>query len=104
MKKLLMAVVITAALVSCAKEKFSDSTASSTSSGSSSRGGGGIEDRNVTPPKAVLNAFVAKFGNVPVREWRLRSDGTYRAHFTNKGILWEASFKADGTLVKSEPA
>ena len=103
MKKLLMAVVITAALVSCAKEKFSDSSISSSST-SSSRGGGGVEDNIATPPKAVLNAFVTKFGNVPVSEWKLRSDGTWRAHFMNKGIAWEATFKADGTLVKSERA
>lgn len=102
MKKLLMAAVIATALISCAKEKFTDNTTASASSATAAKGG--VEDKNVTPPQAVLNAFKSKFGNVVVRQWKLRSDGTYRAHFTNKGILWEATYKANGTLVKSEPA
>jgi hypothetical protein len=102
MKNLLMAAVITTALISCAKEKFTDDASASASSVSVARGG--IEDKNVTPPQAVLNAFKSQFGNVPVRQWKLRSDGTYRAHFTNNGVLWEATYKADGTLVKSERA
>jgi hypothetical protein len=54
------------------------------------------------PPAAVLKSFIAIFGNVPVREWKLRSDGNWRAHFTNRGILWEATFTPAGVLVKSE--
>lgn len=101
MKKLLMIAVIAATVASCTKEKITDnSTVSGTSVSSTSK----TEDRVSTPPTAVLNAFVAKFGNVAVREWKLRSDGTWRAHFTRNGVAWEATFKADGTLVKSEPA
>lgn len=55
-----------------------------------------------TPPAAVLNSFIAGFGNVPVRQWKLRSDGNWRAHFMNNGIPWEATFRPDGTLIKSE--
>ena len=55
------------------------------------------------PPPAVLNAFTSLFGNAPVRQWKLRSDGNWRAHFTFKGRAWEATFSPDGTLVKSEP-
>jgi hypothetical protein len=63
-----------------------------------------VEDKNPAVPAAVLNAFKALFGNTPVCEWKLRSDGTWRAHFSNKGVDWEATFSADGTLVKSERA
>lgn len=55
-----------------------------------------------TPPAAVLNAFASLFGNAPVRQWKLRSNGNWRAHFLNNGIPWEATFTPDGTLVKSE--
>ncbi|MCX6317449.1 MAG: hypothetical protein NTW29_09180 [Bacteroidetes bacterium] len=55
-----------------------------------------------SPPAAVLNSFTTIFGNVPVRQWKLRSDGNWRAHFMNNGIAWEATFRPDGTLVKSE--
>lgn len=101
MKKLLMIATIATVFVSCAKEKLATSDSASTSSSTARNGG---EDRISTPPQAVLNAFVARFGNVPVREWKLRSDGTWRAHFTKNGVAWEATFKADGTLVKSERA
>jgi hypothetical protein len=100
MKKLLMTAAIAVILVSCAKEKAGSSTSASTTSSSSS----GVEDRVATPPQAVLTAFVAKFGNVPVQEWKLRSDGTWRAHFLKNGVAWEATFTASGALVKSEPA
>jgi len=101
MKKLLMITTIAVILASCAKEKVATDDSSSAVT-SASRSGG--EDRVGTPPQAVLTSFVAKFGNVPVRQWKLRSDGTWRAHFTKNGVPWEATFKADGTLVKSERA
>jgi hypothetical protein len=55
------------------------------------------------PPAAVLTSFNALFGNAPVTQWKLRSDGTWRAHFTLNGKPWEATFAADGRLLKSEP-
>ena len=57
-----------------------------------------------TPPAAVLAAFQARFGNVAVRQWKLRSNGNWRAHFMRNGIAWEATFTPAGMLVKSEPA
>jgi hypothetical protein len=100
MKKLFIAALVLS-IVACSKDNLTDNNAAITASG---RGGGGVEDNQRTPPAAVLSAFTERFGNVPVREWKLRSDGNWRAHFTNNGVLWEATFKADGTLVKSEPA
>ena len=57
-----------------------------------------------TPPAAVTSAFRAMFGNVPVRQWKLRSNAQWRAHFTRNGRAWEATFTSSGVLVKSEPA
>lgn len=102
MKKMFLLLVTAAVVVSCAKEKVPDNSTSSSSSSATARSG--RDDRNAIPPQAVLNAFVARFGNVPVQEWKLRSDGTWRAHFIRNGVAWEATFTASGTLVKSEPA
>jgi hypothetical protein len=57
-----------------------------------------------TPPPAVLTSFKAIFGNVAVQEWKLRSNGNWRAHFIRNGRAWEATFTSAGVLVKSEPA
>lgn len=63
-----------------------------------------VESVKATPPAAVMNSFVSMFGNVPVRQWKLRSDGNWRAHFLRNGIAWEATFTPAGVLVKSERA
>lgn len=63
-----------------------------------------VSDVRQTPPLVVLNSFRALFGNVMVRQWKLRSNGQWRAHFTRNGIAWEATFTNAGVLVKSEPA
>lgn len=103
MKKLFILLVTATVLVSCAKERVASDNSSSTQSSSSSASSG-VDDKSVTPPAAVQNAFVANFGNAAVSQWKLRSDGTYRAHFMRNGVAWEATFSASGTLVKSEPA
>jgi len=59
---------------------------------------------SATPPVAVQQAFTAIFGNIPVRQWKLRSNGQWRAHFLRNGRAWEATFSSTGVLVKSEPA
>ncbi len=56
------------------------------------------------PPAAVLSSFHAIFGNVPVRQWKQRSNNQWRAHFTRNGVAWEATFTSTGVLVKSERA
>ncbi len=43
-----------------------------------------------TPTPAVLTAFKSLFGNAAVREWKLRSNGNWRAHFIRNGRAWEA--------------
>jgi hypothetical protein len=93
-------------LFSCKKDRPGDDSSSSSQSSSSSSSSSqqGTDDSSVTPPQAVRTAFAAKFGNTPVRQWKLRNDGTYRAHFTWNNVAWEATYTANGTLVKSEPA
>ncbi|MBS1743667.1 MAG: hypothetical protein JST81_11590 [Bacteroidetes bacterium] len=56
------------------------------------------------PPAVVVNSFRNIFGNVPVKQWKLRSNGQWRAHFLRNGIAWEATFTSTGILVKSERA
>ncbi|MDN3548702.1 hypothetical protein [Mucilaginibacter aquaedulcis] len=64
----------------------------------------GNDDKNITVPAKVLAAFNKAFPGVAVREWKLTSDGLYKAHFTKSGVAYEASFKANGTLIKSQRA
>jgi hypothetical protein len=99
MKKLLLTLVITFTLFSCTKESSVLSDDSSVLNSARRP-----EDNIQTPPQAVLDAFKAKFGTVKVDQWKLRSDGTWRAHFMNNGVAWGATYMASGTLVKSEPA
>lgn len=98
MKKLLILLVTATIVLSCSKERITEGTSTSQSSTNAS------DDSSVTPPQAVLNAFRTQFGNVPVRQWKLRNDGNYRAHFTWNNTPWEATYTAAGTLVKSEAA
>jgi len=100
MKKLVTVMLITVSMISCTKERLADNSSSAAGSSSSS----GMEDNNARPPQLVLNAFATNFGNVPVLQWKLITDGTWRAHFIKVGVRWEATYKADGTLVKSEAA
>jgi glycerol uptake facilitator-like aquaporin len=56
------------------------------------------------PPPIVVASFQAIFGNVPVLQWKARSNGQWRAHFLRNGVHWEATFTSTGILVKSERA
>lgn len=55
-------------------------------------------------PAVVLEAFRQRFPNDNVYEWKLRNDGTWRAHFMRGTIKYEATFAADGTFLKFEQA
>lgn len=90
MKKVLVAVIMISSFMISADARTTTQTTKT------------IMTIKATPPAAVLNSFVSLFGNVPVRQWKLRSDGNWRAHFMNNGVAWEATFRSDGTLVKSE--
>ncbi len=53
-------------------------------------------------PAAVLTAFRSKYPSDNVTEWRLTSDGNWKAHFVRSGIEWEATFSASGSFIKEE--
>lgn len=94
MKRLWIALLIFS-FVNCTKSTDDNTTQNNTCA---------VEDKNPAVPAAVTAAFKVAFGNVPVCEWKLRNEGTWRAHFFNKGVNWEATFTPDGSLIKSERA
>lgn len=53
-------------------------------------------------PQAVLDSFRQNFPTDNVYEWKLRNDGTWKAHFMRGAVKWEATFSASGTLLKVE--
>lgn len=55
-------------------------------------------------PQLVLDAFRQQFALDNVYEWKLRSDGIWKAHFMRAAIKYEATFSATGGLLKFERA
>lgn len=53
-------------------------------------------------PQAVLDAFRQLYPTDNVYEWKLRNDGTWRAHIMRGAVKYEATFSATGTLIKFE--
>jgi len=53
-------------------------------------------------PQVVLDAFRTNFPSDGVYEWKLRNDGTWRAHIMRGSIKYEATFSAAGALIKFE--
>lgn len=55
-------------------------------------------------PQVVLDAFRQRFTTDNVYEWKLRNDGTWKAHFMRGTVKYEATYSATGTLIKFEQA
>jgi hypothetical protein len=55
-------------------------------------------------PEVVLAAFRQRFPTDNVYEWKLRNDGTWKAHFMRGSVKYEATYTAAGALVKFEKA
>lgn len=55
-------------------------------------------------PQTVLDAFKTKFPGEVVFEWKLTSDGNWKAHYMKGTVKWEATFSAAGALLKNEMA
>lgn len=55
-------------------------------------------------PQAVLDAFRQRFPTDNVYEWKLRNDGTWKAHMMRGAVKYEATFSATGTFIKFEQA
>ncbi|AMR30122.1 hypothetical protein A0256_01160 [Mucilaginibacter sp. PAMC 26640] len=64
----------------------------------------GTDDKKINVPAKVMLSFNKLFPGSTVREWKFTSDSLYKVHFTKMGIAYEASFKANGTLVKVQRA
>ncbi|HEY6915980.1 MAG TPA: hypothetical protein VI413_14980 [Paludibacter sp.] len=65
-------------------------------------GGGGNNTMSV--PSAVLSAFSTRYPSATQVQWKLLSDGTYKAEFFIGSVKWQAIFTASGTLVKEQHA
>ena len=55
-------------------------------------------------PQIVLTAFRNTHTNDLVYEWKLRNDGTWKAHYLRGAVKWEATYSAAGVLIKEEQA
>jgi len=53
-------------------------------------------------PQAVLDAFRQRFPTDNVYEWKLRNDGSWKAHFMRGADKYEATYTASGSLLKFE--
>ena len=53
-------------------------------------------------PQVVLDAFRQRFPTDNVYEWKLRNDGTWKAHFMRGSLKYEATYSAAGALLKFE--
>lgn len=53
-------------------------------------------------PQAVLDSFRQQYPADNVYEWKLRNDGTWRAHIMRGAVKYEATFSATGILLKFE--
>ncbi len=53
-------------------------------------------------PAVVLAAFRTRNPNDSVYEWKLTSDGKWKAHFNRNGVKWETTFSATGTFISEE--
>ncbi len=101
MKKIFVAILISAALMtSCSKE---DSAIDAAARGSNSTGA--VEDniKSVDVPSAVLNAFNSRYPGATNIEWKIKK-GNYKAQFFLGTVRWEAIFTPAGALVKQERA
>jgi hypothetical protein len=55
-------------------------------------------------PQVVLTAFRSTHPNDNVYEWKLRNDGTWKAHYMRGTVKWEATYTVAGVLIKEERA
>jgi hypothetical protein len=52
-------------------------------------------------PSTVLSAFNTHYPNATQVQWKLLSDGTYKAEFLIGNVKWQAIFTASGTWLKN---
>ena len=54
------------------------------------------------PPAAVLEAFRAKYPSEKTPEWETDRNGSYEAHFKQRGKKMRADFTPEGTWIETE--
>ncbi len=59
---------------------------------------------NSAVPQSVLTAFRNRNPNDDVTEWKLTSNGTWKAHFSRNAVQWETIFSATGVFISEEHA
>ncbi len=59
---------------------------------------------SATVPQVVLTAFRTRNPNDNVWEWKLTSNGNWKAHYARNGVQWETTFSASGIFIKEERA
>jgi hypothetical protein len=73
--------------------------------------GGGNDDNNnnnggddnvSSVPDAVLSVFNARYTDAANIEWKLLSNGNYKAEFFRGSVKWQTTFTPSGTIVKEE--
>ena len=53
-------------------------------------------------PQVILDVFRQLYPGDMVYEWKLRNDGTWKAHIMRGTVKYEATFSASGSLLKFE--
>lgn len=53
-------------------------------------------------PRAVKDAFTAKYPDITINTWFKKDDEGYTALFTNNGVQTRTQFSNDGTFVNEE--
>ncbi|HRG83388.1 MAG TPA: hypothetical protein PLO99_12810 [Chitinophagaceae bacterium] len=53
-------------------------------------------------PQLILDAFRQQYPGDMVYEWKLRNDGSWKAHIMRGTVKYEATFSATGVLMKFE--
>ncbi len=101
MKKIVSLVVITVLLMtSCTKQGPGGDLVSQQGFEDNVNGGGG---RNTTSvPADILSAFNARYADAVKIEWKLLSEGNYKAEFFRGAVKWQATFSPTGSLLKEE--
>jgi len=105
MKKILSLMIIASvAMTSCTKQSHGadDFIQPGKTIEDNPKGGGG--NNTLSVPSSVLSAFNTRYPSATQVQWKLLSDGTYKAEFFVGSVKWQAIFTASGTLVKEQHA
>ncbi len=86
LKRILLALLISTAAVSCSKSNNNDSSISSSQ-----------------VPSSVMSAFNTRYPNASGQiEWEKEDSSTYKVKFFIGSQRWQAIFKADGTFISEQ--